>query len=65
VAALAELRGELAVLDGSEPFPVHSLRVPRGKHGGTQRVALPDGYLANLGDDTPPCPEAEDPSSGG
>jgi nifR3 family TIM-barrel protein len=65
VAALAELRGELAFLDGSEPFPVHSLRVPRGKHGGTQRVALPDGYLANLGDDTPPCPEAEDPSSGG
>jgi nifR3 family TIM-barrel protein len=65
VAALAELRAELAFLDGSEPFPAHSLRVPRGKHGGTQRVALPDGYLANLGDDTPPCPEAEDPSSGG
>jgi nifR3 family TIM-barrel protein len=65
VAALAELRDELAFLDGSEPFPSHSLRVPRGKHGGTQRVALPDGYLASLGDDTPPCPEAEDPSSGG
>jgi len=65
VATLAELRAGLADLDPGEPFPPHALRVPRGKHGGTQRVALPDGYLANLGDDKPPGPEAEDPSSGG
>jgi nifR3 family TIM-barrel protein len=65
VATLAELRAGLAELDPDEPFPTHALRVPRGKHGGTQRVALPDGYLASLGDDTPPGPEAEDPFSGG
>jgi tRNA-dihydrouridine synthase len=67
VATLAELRGELAGLDGTEPFPAHALRVPRGKHGGTQRVALPEGYLDadRLDDDTPPPPEAEDPASGG
>jgi nifR3 family TIM-barrel protein len=65
VADLAELRAELKELDPAEPFPVHALRVPRGKHGGTQRVALPDGYLDRLDDDTPPPPEAEDPASGG
>ena len=41
------------------------MRVPRGKHGGTQRVVLPDGYLDELEDATPPPPEAEDPASGG
>jgi len=65
VSTVAELRAELAGLDGAEPFPVHALRVPRGKHGGTQRVALPEGYLDRLDDDTPPPPEAEDPASGG
>jgi nifR3 family TIM-barrel protein len=65
VATLAELRAEVAELDPGEPFPPHALRVPRGKHGGTQRVALPEGYLARLDDDTPPGPEAEDPLSGG
>jgi nifR3 family TIM-barrel protein len=65
VATLAELRDEIAKLDPDEPFPPHALRVPRGKHGGTQRVALPEGYLDRLDDDTPPGPEAEDPTSGG
>jgi nifR3 family TIM-barrel protein len=65
VASLAELRDQLAELDPEEPFPRHALRVPRGKHGGTQRVALPEGYLDRLDDDTPPGPEAEDPISGG
>ena len=65
MATLAELRDELAKLDPDEPFPAHALRVPRGKHGGTQRVALPEGYLDRLDDDTPPGPEAEDPTSGG
>jgi nifR3 family TIM-barrel protein len=65
VADLAELRAELKKLDRAEPFPAHALRVPRGKHGGTQRVALPEGYLDRLDDDTPPPPEAEDPASGG
>jgi nifR3 family TIM-barrel protein len=65
VSSLAELRDQLAELDPTEPFPAHALRVPRGKHGGTQRVALPEGYLDRLDDDTPPPPEAEDPTSGG
>jgi nifR3 family TIM-barrel protein len=65
VASLAELRDETLRLDPDEPFPPHALRVPRGKHGGRQRVALPDGYLDHLDDDTPPGPEAEDPTSGG
>jgi nifR3 family TIM-barrel protein len=65
VSTLAELRDVLAGLDPDEAFPPHALRVPRGKHGGRQRVALPEGYLARRHDDTPPGPEAEDPFSGG
>jgi nifR3 family TIM-barrel protein len=65
VSTLAELRSALAGLNRSEPFPPHALRVPRGKHGGRQRVALPEGYLDRLDDDAPPGPEAEDPFSGG
>src|SRR5262249_35160459 len=65
VGRLAELRAALADVDAAGPFPLHALRVPRGKHGGQQRVALPDGYLDRLDDDTPPGPDAEDPASGG
>ena len=52
-------------IDRDEPFSPLAMRVPRGKSGGTQKVALPDGYLENLDDDTPPGAEAEDPTSGG
>jgi nifR3 family TIM-barrel protein len=62
---VAELADLLEGLDADEPFPAHALRVPRGKSGGRQRVALPDGYLDALDDATPPPPEAEDPASGG
>jgi tRNA-dihydrouridine synthase len=48
-----------------EPFPPSAIRVPRGKTGGTQSVALPAGYLADLGDATPPMAAAEDATSGG
>jgi hypothetical protein len=41
------------------------MRVPRGKSGGRQRVALPEGYLDQLDDAVPPPPDAEDPTSGG
>jgi nifR3 family TIM-barrel protein len=60
---LAELRRAVVGLDPAEPFPPTAMRVPRGKTGGTQRVALPDGYLEALDDDTPP--EAEDDDDGG
>ncbi len=65
VSALAELAQVLAGVDRDEPFPTAALRVPRGKSGGRQRVALPEGYLDDRADATPPGPAAEDPASGG
>ena len=41
------------------------MRVKRGKKGGTQRVALPEGYLDDLESSTPPGPAAETADSGG
>jgi hypothetical protein len=41
------------------------MRVPRGKTAGTQRVVLPEGYLDDLDDATPPGAEAEAADSGG
>jgi nifR3 family TIM-barrel protein len=65
VSTLAELDDVLAGVDPATPFPPAGMRVRRGKHGGTQRVTLPDGFLDALDDDAPPGPEAEDPTSGG
>src|SRR5262249_23153596 len=55
IESLAELREILDRIDPEIPFPAHAMRLPRGKRGGTQRVALPDGYLDDLGDATPPA----------
>jgi hypothetical protein len=65
IEALDELERLLAALDTSEPFPRAALRVPRGKKGGTQKVSLPEGYLDDLEDATPPGADAEDVTSGG
>jgi nifR3 family TIM-barrel protein len=65
VKTLADLEAALAATDRSQPFPPESMRVRRGKTGGTQRVALPDGYLDDLDDATPPGIEAETADSGG
>ncbi len=65
VGSVAELEQILAGIDRDEPFSPLAMRVPRGKSGGTQKVALPDGYLDDLDDDTPPGVEAEDATSGG
>jgi nifR3 family TIM-barrel protein len=65
VRTIAELEQILSGIDRDEPFSPLAVRVPRGKSGGTQKVALPDGYLDDLDDDTPPGAEAEDPGSGG
>jgi len=65
VLALAELREVLAGVDRSLPYPPEAMRVPRGKTAGTQRVALPEGYLDHLDDDVAPGPEAETADSGG
>jgi nifR3 family TIM-barrel protein len=61
----AELAAVLAEVDPEAPCPSRALRVPRGKSGGRQRVVLPEGYLDDPQDATPPVPEAEDPASGG
>ena len=49
----------------AQPFPPSAMRVPRGKSAGTQQVSLPEGYLDDLDDATPPGADAEDAGSGG
>jgi nifR3 family TIM-barrel protein len=65
VLRLDELEEVLGGLDRSLPYPPEAMRVPRGKTSGTQRVALPEGYLDRLDDDEAPGPEAETADSGG
>jgi len=65
IGSNAELALALADVDRSQPFPASAMRVPRGKSSGTQQVSLPEGYLDDLNDATPPGAEAEDASSGG
>jgi nifR3 family TIM-barrel protein len=67
IESLADLRAILDRVDPDVAFPAHAMRLPRGKRGGTQRVALPDGYLDDLGDATPPAAElaAAEAVSGG
>ena len=65
VDTLEGLATTLADVDRTIPFPPEAMRVQRGKTGGTQKVALPEGYLDHLDDATPPSPEAEAADSGG
>jgi nifR3 family TIM-barrel protein len=65
VTALTELQSVLATADRAQPFPPEAMRVPRGKTAGRQTVALPEGYLDDLEDATPPGLEAEAADSGG
>ena len=65
VTTLAGLDAALADADFSQPFPPDAMRVPRGKTAGVQKVALPEGYLDDLEDATPPGAEAETADSGG
>lgn len=65
VTTLAGLADELRAIDRALPYPPEAMRVPRGKTGGTQRVALPEGYLDALDDDSPPGVLAEAADSGG
>ena len=65
VRTRGELGEVLAGVDRTQPFPPDAMRVPRGKTAGTQKVALPDGYLDELDDDTPPGVLAEVADSGG
>ncbi len=65
INTLAELEKILRRVDPALEFPASALRVPRGKKSGRQRVALPEGYLDDRMDDTPPVPAAEADFSGG
>lgn len=65
VSTLAELDRVLDAFPGDEAFPPAAMRVIRGKTGGTQRVALPDGWLDDRNDPAPPGADAEDAFSGG
>ena len=65
VTTLAGLHDALADVDGAQPFPPDAMRVARGKTGGVQKVALPEGYLDDLDDATPPGAAAEAADSGG
>ena len=64
VETLAALELALAGIDRDEPYPAHAHEMRRGKRAGTQKVALPPGFLDDLDDPTPPCADAEDPTSG-
>jgi nifR3 family TIM-barrel protein len=65
ISSYDDLRRALSDVEREQPFPVSAMRVPRGKSSGTQTVSLPDGYLDDLSDATPPDPAAEDAHSGG
>jgi len=65
IATLSDLRQALANIDGGQPFPPSAMRVPRGKGSGTQAVSLPENYLLDRDDATPPGADAEDEFSGG
>lgn len=59
IETLEELGKILAEVAPDLAFPASAMRVPRGKSGGRQRVVLPEGYLDDLEDDTPPSAELE------
>jgi hypothetical protein len=65
IDTLEDLRHCVARFDPDAIFPASVTRMPRGKRGGTQSVALPEGYLDDLEDSTPPGVDAEDAISGG
>jgi len=65
IETVEQLVNLFAGVDRSQPFPPSAMRVVRGKATGTQKVALPWGYLDNLDDDAPLCGSDEDPGDGG
>ena len=52
--SLAELDAAVTRLDHSQPMPVEAMRMARGHTNGPRPVALPDGWLRNVEDLTPP-----------
>ena len=54
VERLEDMLAVLARCPADTPFPVDALRAHRGKGGRRQTVTLPEGYLDDREDDTPP-----------
>jgi nifR3 family TIM-barrel protein len=65
VETVVQLENLFRDVDRSQPFPPSAMRVVRGKATGTQKVALPLGYLNNLDDDAPLVGADEDMGDGG
>jgi len=61
--SLAEIEDALSRANPDLEFPPEAMRMKRGKKARTQKVALPEGYLDDRLDATPPGAETED--SGG
>lgn len=55
VETVDEIEALVSTLDLTQPFPMAGLRASRAKGSGTQRVRLPEGYLDDPLDDTPPA----------
>src|SRR5215467_7444600 len=53
IETVSQLEDLFREIDRSQPFPPSAMRVVRGKATGTQKVALPAGYLDNLENDAP------------
>jgi nifR3 family TIM-barrel protein len=64
VETVAQLEELFRDVDRGQPFPPTAMRVVRGKATGTQKVALPAGYLDTLEDSTP-LPGADDDAGDG
>ncbi len=54
-----------AGISPESPFPLAAMRMARGKSGSPQVVALPQGFLDDLDDDTPPLAAAGIGGDGG
>ena len=65
VKTLAELDEVLVTVDRDEPYPENAHLFRRGKRQGTQKVALPPGFLDTLDDDTPPEDDGSEAISAG
>ena len=65
VGSLSELDDLLDGLDGDQPFPPEAAHMTRGHSGGPRPVTLPEGWLENIDDPTPPSAAAESFASGG
>ena len=53
IETVEQLENLFEGVDRAQPFPPAAMRVVRGKATGTQKVALPAGFLDNLDDETP------------